>query len=346
MGVFSTGGVGLDLGSANVTICLENEGVVLREPSYVLTLRDNPEDVLGVGRDARQMLGRTPKDVALLSPVMDGAVADVELATLLMKSLAEKALGKRRALEKNRLVVSMSTGATRVEHAAAESAVRASGAKKAALIRGSIAAALGAGLSIEEARGVMVVLIGGSTTEVAVLSMNGVVAARTTRTGSLSMDEAIMRYIRREKGLIIGQRTAEDLKIDLATALEIPMTEVENVTLRGRDARTGKPATAEINALDVQRAILPALDNLLESIREAFENTPAELAEDLLTNGIHLSGGGALLEGLRERLAAMLNIPVSISENPQDEVARGACIAASDDKIYQKLQLTGCLLEV
>ena len=346
MGVFSNGGVGLDLGSANVTICLENEGVVLREPSYVLTLRDNPEDVLGVGRDARQMLGRTPKDVALLSPVMDGAVADVELATLLMKSLAEKALGKRRALEKNRLVVSMSTGATRVEHAAAESAVRASGAKKAALIRGSIAAALGAGLSIEEARGVMVVLIGGSTTEVAVLSMNGMVAARTTRTGSLSMDEAIMRYIRREKGLIIGQRTAEDLKIDLATALEIPMTEVENVTLRGRDARTGKPATAEINALDVQRAILPALDNLLESIREAFENTPAELAEDLLTNGIHLSGGGALLEGLRERLAAMLNIPVNISENPQDEVARGACIAASDDKIYQKLQLTGCLLEV
>ena len=346
MGVFSNGGVGLDLGSANVTICLENEGVVLREPSYVLTLRDDADEVLGVGRDARQMLGRTPKDVALLSPVMDGAVADVEQATLLMKSLAEKALGKRRALEKNRLVVSMATGATRVEHAAAQSAVRASGAKKAALIRASIAAALGAGLSIDEAKGVMVVLIGGSTTEVAVLSMNGVVAARTTRTGSLALDEAIMRYIRREKGLIIGQRTAEDLKIDLATALEIPMTEVENVTLRGRDARTGKPATAEINALDVQRAILPALDNLLESIREAFENTPAELAEDLLTNGIHLSGGGALLEGLRERLAAMLNIPVNISENPQDEVARGACIAASDDKIYQKLQLTGCLLEV
>ena len=270
MGVFSTGGVGLDLGSANVTICLENEGVVLREPSYVLTLRDDPDEVLGVGRDARQMLGRTPKDVALQSPVMDGAVADVEQATLLMKSLAEKALGKRRALEKNRLVVSMATGATRVEHAAAQSAVRASGAKKAALIRASIAAALGAGLSIEEAKGVMVVLIGGSTTEVAVLSMNGVVAARTTRTGSLALDEAIMRYIRREKGLIIGQRTAEDLKIDLATALEIPMTEVENVTLRGRDARTGKPATAEINALDVQRAILPALDNLLESIREAF----------------------------------------------------------------------------
>ena len=346
MGVFSTGGVGLDLGSANVTICLENEGIVLREPSYVLTMRDDPDDVLGVGRDARQMLGRTPKDVALLSPVMDGAIADIELSTLMMKALAEKALGKRRALEKNRLVVSMSTGATRVEHAAAEAAVRGSGAKKSALIRASVAAALGAGLSIEEAKGIMVVLIGGSTTEVAVLSMNGVVAARTSRSGSLSLDEAIMRYVRREKGLIIGQRTAEDLKIDLATALEIPMQDVENVTLRGRDARTGKPSTATINALDIQRAILPALDNLLENIREAFENTPAELAEDILTHGIHLSGGGALLDGLRERLSEMLHIPVSIGENPQDEVALGACAAASDEKLYQKLAATGCLLEI
>lgn len=346
MGVFSSGGVGLDLGSANVTICLENEGIVLREPSYVLTLRDDPDEVLGVGRDARQMLGRTPKDVALLSPVMDGAVADIELATLLMKSLSEKALGKRRALEKNRLVVSMSTGATRVEHAAAEAAVRASGARKAALIRSSIAAAIGGGLSIEEAKGVMVVLIGGSTTEVAVLSMNGVVATRTSRSGSLAMDEAIMRYVRREKGLIIGQRTAEDLKLDLGTCMEIPMDQLENATLRGRDARSGKPATATINALDIQRAILPAVDSLLENIREAFENTPAELAEDILANGIYLSGGGALLDGLRERLAAMLNIPVSMGENPQDEVALGACAAASDERLYQKLAATGCLLEV
>ncbi len=318
----------------------------MREPSYVLTMREDTEDVLGVGRDARQMLGRTPKDVALLSPVMDGAVADIDLATLLMKALSEKALGKRRALEKNRLVVSMATGATRVEHAAAQQAVRGAGAKRAGLIRASIAAALGAGLSIEEAKGVMVVLIGGSTTEVAVISMNGVVAARSSRTGSLAMDEAIIRYVRREKGLIIGQRTAEDLKIDLGTALEIPMDSLENVSLRGRDARTGRPATAEINALDIQRAILPALDVLLENIREAFENTPAELAEDMLTHGIHLSGGGALLDGLRERLQAMLNVPVAIGENPQDEVALGACIAASDEKIYQKLQATGCLIEV
>ena len=346
MGVFSSGGVGLDLGSANITICLENEGIVLREPSYILAMREDSEEVLGVGRDARQMLGRTPKDVVLLSPVMDGAIADIDQATLLMKALSEKALGKRRALEKNRLVVSMPTSATRVEHAAAEAAARGAGAKRTALIRASIAAAIGGGLSIEEAKGIMLVLIGGSTTEVAVLSMNGIVAARSTRTGSLAMDEAIMRYIRREKGLIIGQRTAEDLKIDLGTALEIPMSDVENVTLRGRDAKTGRPATAEINSLDIQRAILPELDRLLESIREAFENTPAELAEDILTHGVRLSGGGALLTGLRERLEQMLGVPVSIGENPQDEVATGACIAASDDRIYQKLGYTGCLLEI
>jgi len=346
MGVFSSGGVGIDLGSANVTICLENEGVVLREPSYVLTMREDLDEVLGVGRDARQMLGRTPKDVVLNSPIMDGTIGDVDMASLLLKSLAEKALGKRRALERNRLVVSLSTGATRVEYAAAESTVENAGAKRAALLRSSVAAAIGAGLSIEEAKGVMIVLIGGSTTEVAVLSMSGVVAARTTRTGSLSMDEAIMRYVRREKGLIIGQRTAEDLKIDLGTALEIPMNEIENVSLRGRDAKTGKPSTAMITALDIQRAILPALDTLLETIREAFENTPAELAEDILSHGIHLSGGGALLEGLGERLSNLLGIPVSIGENPQDEVALGCCIAASDDRVYQKLSTSGCLLEV
>lgn len=346
MGVFSTGGVGIDLGSANVTICLENEGVVLREPSYVLTLRDDIDDILAVGRDARQMLGRTPKDVALLSPVMDGAVGNVELATALLRSLAEKALGKRRALEKNRLTVSVSQGCTRVELEALENAVRSAGARKAALLRSPIAAALGAGVSIDDARGCMMVIIGGSTTEVSVLSMHGIAAARSTRTGSLSIDEAIMRYIRREKGLIIGQRTAEDLKIDLGSCRDLPNISNDTATLRGRDARTGKPATADVTAHDIHNAIMPTLDILLESIREAFENTPAEMAEDILQRGVFLSGGGAQLDGLKERLSDMLNLPVSVGENPQDDVARGCCIAASDNRLAQRLAQTGCLIEL
>ena len=346
MGVFSTGGVGIDLGSANVTICLENEGVVLREPSYVLTLRDDIDDILAVGRDARQMLGRTPKDVALLSPVMDGAVGNVELATALLRTLSEKALGKRRALEKNRLTVSVSQGCTRVELEALENTVRSAGARKASLLRTPIAAALGAGVPIDDARGCMMVIIGGSTTEVSVLSMNGITASRTTRTGSLAIDEAIMRFIRREKGLIIGQRTAEDLKIDLGSCRDLPTIDNETATLRGRDALSGKPATVEVNAHDVHRAIMPTLDNLMETIREAFENTPAEMAEDILQRGVFLSGGGAQLDGLTERLSDMLNMPVTLGENPQDDVARGCCIAASDTRLAQRLAQTGCLIEL
>ena len=346
MGVFSTGGVGIDLGSANVTICLENEGIVLREPSYVLTLRDDIDEIIAVGRDARQMLGRTPRDCTLISPVMDGAVGNSELTTALLKRLAEKALGKRRALEKNRLVVSMSQGATRVERAALEEAVRTTGARRAALIRTSVAAALGAGIPIEEPRGSMLILIGGSTTEVCIMSMNGVVAARAMRTGSLALDEAIMRYIRREKKLIIGQRTAEDLKIDLGTAVSNPNLSRDKVALRGRDAISGKPATVEITAEDIHKAIMPPLEMLVENIRDAFENIPPELAEDILPQGIYLSGGGAQLEGLSDRLGEMLKLNVMVHENPQDDVALGACLAASNDRLAQKISLSGCLIEV
>ena len=346
MGVFSNGGVGIDLGSANVTICLENEGVVLREPSYVLTLRDEVDEILAVGRDARQMLGRTPKDVTLLSPIMDGAVGNVELATALLKELSEKALGKRRALERNHLAVSVSQGCTRVELEALENTVRSAGARRAALLRSPVAAALGAGVPIEDARGCMMIVIGGSTTEVSVLSMNGIAAARSTRTGSLAIDEAIMRYVRREKGLIIGQRTAEDLKIDLGTAQEIAYVDNEEVQLRGRDARTGKPATVSITAQDVHKAIMPPLETLLESIRDAFENTPAEMAEDILQRGVFLSGGGALLGGLPEKLGEMLGMPVTVGENPQDVVSVGCCIAASDDRVAQRLAQSGCLIEL
>ena len=346
MGVFSTGGVGIDLGSANVTICLENEGIVLREPSYVLTLRDDIDEIIAVGRDARQMLGRTPRDCTLISPVMDGAVGNIELTTALLKRLAEKALGKRRALEKNRLVVSMSQGCTRVEQTALEDAVRTAGAKRSAMVRSSVAAAVGAGVPIEEPRGSLLVCIGGATTEITIVSMNGVAAARTLRTGSNSLDDAIIRYIRREKGLIIGQRTAEDLKIDLASAVRSPSLMRTQVTLRGRDAASGKPNTVEITAADVHNAIQPPLEMLVENIRDAFENIPPELAEDILPQGLYLSGGGALLEGLSEHLGEVLGLHVTLDENPQDDVALGCCMIASSDRLMTRFEQSGCLIEI
>ncbi len=346
MVVFSSGGVGIDLGSANVTICLENEGIVLREPSYALTLREDTDQLLAVGRDARQMLGRTPKDVALLSPVERGAVGDIELATALITRLSEKALGKRRALEKNRLVVSMSQGCTRVERTALEEAVRTAGARRSALLRSSVAAAVGAGVPIEEPRGSLVVSIGGAVTDITIVSMNGVAAARTLRTGSMELDEAIIRYIRREKGLVIGQRTAEDLKIDLGSAVRTPSLIRQKVSLRGRDAASGKPATVEITAADVHNAIQPPLQALVESIRDAFENIPPELAEDILPQGLYLTGGGALLEGLADRLSEMLGLRVIVDENPQDDVALGLCMVAASDRMMQRFGQSGCLIEI
>ena len=346
MGIFSSGGIGIDLGSANVTICLENEGIVMREPSYVLTLRDDPDEILAAGRDAYQMLGRTPRDVALVSPIMDGAVGNVELATALMLRLTEKSLGRRRAMEKNRLVVSMSQGCTRVERTALETAVRAASAKRAALVRSSVAAAIGAGIPFEEPRGSLLICIGGSTTEVTVLSMNGVAAARTMRTGSLALDEAIMRYIRREKNLIIGQRTAEDLKIDLGNAVRNPAMLRQTASLRGRDATTGKPATVEVSAADIHNAIMPPIELLTETIRDAFENIPPELAEDILPQGAYLSGGGAQLDGLAERLGELLGLQITVGEAPQDDVAVGCCAVASNDRLATRLEQSGCLIEL
>lgn len=344
MGILSSGGMGLDLGSANVTICLQNEGVVLREPSYVLTMRDSIEDVLAVGRDAKQMVGRTPKDVSLISPVNYGAVGDVQLAAALMRTLSEKALGKRRALEKNRLVVSFSQGLTRVELDALDQAVRLTGAKRPALLRVPVAAAVGAGVTFDDPHGVMMIVIGSMTTSVAVLTMNGIAAARTIRMGSTAIDESIMRLVRREKGLIIGPRTAEDLKIDLGSANILPTSPENEVSLRGRDARTGKPNTVAINAADIRKAILPPLETLIELIREAFENTPAEMSEDILERGIFLCGGGSQLEGLPEMLGETLGLQITIGANPQDDVSRGACMVASDDRLYDKFQQSGALL--
>ena len=346
MGVFNAGGVGFDLGSSNVTIYLENEGVVLREASYLLTSADDSMYILAVGRDARQMLGRIPRDVVLETPVSEGAVGDADQAAAMIQAFSERAIGKRRALEKSRMVVTMPQGLTRVELEALKSAVRTAGARRAALVYSPIAAAVGAGVSLSEPKGVMQVVIGGGTTEIAVLSMNGVAAARSIRRGAGAFDQAIVRFVRREKGLIIGQRTAEDLKIDIGTAVESKITEDFEVVLRGRDARTGKPSTVNVSVAEVRKALQDPIEDMLESMREAFENTPPELAADILERGVQLSGGGSLLEGLAKRIGDSLKLPVRASEEPQDDVAAGAGMIAADERLFARFVQTGCVIEI
>lgn len=344
MGVFSSGGVGFDLGSSNVTIYLENEGVVLREPSFMLAGFENPADIIAVGREARQMLGRTPRDVELITPVMNGAVTDTDRASAMIQAFCDRAIGRKRALEKARMVVTMPQGLTRVEYDALKNAVHMSGARRAALVRTPIAAAVGAGVPISEPKGIMMVIIGGSITEIAVLSLNGIAAARCVRTGAAAFDEAIVRYVRREKGLIIGLRTAEDLKIDIGAAVESRLTEGVEVLLRGRDARTGKPSTVSITPKDVYEALKRPVEDIVESIREAFENTPPELCADILERGIQLSGGGSQLEGLAKRISDVTKLSVRMSETPQDDAAAGAGMIASDDRLYSRFLQSGCVM--
>jgi rod shape-determining protein MreB len=219
MGLFSGNSLAIDLGSCNTSIFVSGSGAVLREPTAVLALRADPEGVIAVGHEAKAMLGRAAGEAVLVSPVMDGAVTDIDMATLLMLALSEKVMGRRKPLDKMQLFVSMSQGLTKVEKDALMQAARLTGARNPILVRTPLAAALGSGLSVDGPRGAMVIVLGGGTTEIAVISMGAVVAARSMRTGSLSFDEAIVRFVRRKKNVVIGLRTAEDLKCDIGCAI-------------------------------------------------------------------------------------------------------------------------------
>lgn len=371
MGLFSGNAIGIDLGSSFTAIYLSGQGIALREPSCILTLRDDAQAVLAVGDEARAMLGRTAEDTLLMSPVVDGAVTDVDAATLLMLALTEKATGRRKPMEKAQLFVSMSQGLTRVEHQALEQAAHQTGAKRPILVRTPLAAALGAGVDVEKPRGAMIVVLGGGTTEIAVLSMNAIVAARSMRTGSFSMDEAIVRYVRRRKNLIIGPRTAEDLKCDIGSAVlpdsdaededfeaerpvesenpeeekDKPEPQGEKVLLRGRDAKSGKPTTVEITTRDIALALREPVRLLIDAMRDALSRTPPDLAGDIAEEGIHLSGGGARMEGLAALLADQLGVPVTVSEHPQDDVLLGIGRLSDDDRLRRQAVEAGSVEE-
>lgn len=358
MGIFTGDGIGVDLGSSFVGIHLSGEGIALRESASVLSLKSDPQQVLGIGDEARQMLGRTAEDCALVSPVMDGAVTDVDVCALMVLALTERATGKRKPMEKVQLMMSMPVGLTKVERGALESVARLTGSKRTLFAKSPLAAALGAGLSVDEPRGTMVVVLGGGVTEICVLSMNGIVAARSMRTGSLSMDEAIQRYVRRHKDLIIGPRTAEDLKCDIGSAVLPAPTEAmdqnliegtlmdedgneiakaeeqgEKVLLKGKHTVTGMPTTIEITTRDIALALQEPVAVLVDAMRDALSRTPEELASDILEQGIHLSGGGARLFGLAELLEKQTGVPVSASDHPEDDVLLGLGRLLDDERL-------------
>ena len=343
MALFGTEGLGVDLGSIQTSIYTESMSeVALRESTSVLVSARDTQDVLCVGREARQALGRTGSDTILISPVQQGAIADVEMAALLIVALCEQVTGRKRPMEKATLVCPLMGGATKVEREALFQTMAATGAKKTAAVYGPVAAALGADMDISRPRGRMIVSLGGGVTEIAVLTMNGIAALRSLRYGGEDLDEAIVNGLRREKGIIIGMRTAEQLKRELGTVYATDAAEDdEPVLLRGKDARTGAPASMQITALDIKKALDGPVERLIDAVRSALQNVPPELGADVRESGIQLTGGGALLEGLDRRLAEETGLVVRMSEHPQDDTVIGLGAVATNDKLLSALAKTG-----
>ncbi|ADU50300.1 rod shape-determining protein MreB [Thermaerobacter marianensis DSM 12885] len=318
--------LGVDLGTVNTVVYVEGRGIVLNEPSVVAVDRETGH-VLAVGSEAHRMLGRTPGNIVAARPLRGGVIADFTATATLLKMLLKRAVPQRLGL-RPRMVVCVPSGVTTVERRAVIEAGYEAGARKVYLLEEPVAAALGAGLAIHEPGGHMVVDVGGGTTDIAVLSLGGVVVATSTRTGGDTFDEAIVRYVKRQYNVLIGERTAEQAKIAIGTAVP-PEGDGERFEVRGRDLVTGLPRTLHLSAAEVQQALEEPLAALLAALRGALERVPPELAADILHRGLVLTGGGSLLRGLDRRIADATGLPVVRPEQPLLTVALGTGVALS-----------------
>ncbi|HOQ08585.1 MAG TPA: rod shape-determining protein [Syntrophomonadaceae bacterium] len=313
--------IGIDLGTASVLVFKKGRGIVLHEPSVVAIDR-NTNKVIAVGEEARQMLGRTPGHIVAIRPLKEGVIADYDTTEKMLTYFIRKVLGKRRFF-KPRVIVCIPTGATDVEERAVRQATLSSGARQAFIIEEPLAAALGAGINISGPTGNMIVDIGGGTSDIAVLSLGGIVCNTSLRIGGDKFDEAIIRYVRREFNLMIGERTAEELKINVGTAWVTDENRHKSMEIRGRDLLTGLPKTISISAEESWLAMQEPLLAVIEGVKKVLEITPPELAADIVNNGIVMTGGGSLLDGLDILLSKETNLPVHIADDPISCVAMG-----------------------
>ena len=312
--------IGIDLGTANVLIYQRGRGIVLREPS-VVAINKHTKELKAAGEEARQMLGRTPGSIVALQPIRDGVIADYTVTEQMLRYFIHKVLGKH-FLFRPRVIICVPSGVTSVERRAVLDAARSAGAREAFPIEEPMAAAIGAGLNISDPEGNMVVDIGGGTTDVAVISLGGIVRSESVRIGGNKLDESIHRYIKREYNLIIGERTAEEIKMSIGSAY--PLEEELVMEVKGRDMVNGLPKTVRITSPEVREALGETIHQIVLRTRSVLEQTPPELAADIVTHGIWLTGGGALLRGLDKLLMQETGIPVHIAEDPLSCVAMGA----------------------
>ncbi|MBP5215647.1 MAG: rod shape-determining protein [Alphaproteobacteria bacterium] len=329
IGMFSAE-MAIDLGTANTLVYVRGRGVVLNEPSVVaIEEYKGRKKVLAVGNEAKRMLGRTPGNIKAIRPLKDGVIADFDLAEEMIKYFICK-VHNRRMFVTPEVVICVPSGATEVERRAIKDSAYEAGAHKVQIIEEPMAAAIGAGLPVTEPSGSMVVDIGGGTTEVAVLSLKGVVYARSVRVGGDKMDTAIVNYVRRNMNLLIGESSAERIKKEIGSA-ELPADGVgRSVTVRGRDLVNGVPKEITINEKQVSESLIEPVADIVEAVKVALENTPPELAADIVDKGIVLTGGGALLDKLDEVLRRATSLPVTIAEDPLSCVAKGSGMALDE----------------
>lgn len=318
--------IGIDLGTANILATLKGKGIILNEPS-VVAIDKETNKIIATGREAKEMLGRTPEKIKAVRPLKDGVIADFTATQMLLKNIVQK-ICKRYGIGRLRAVVGVPSGITEVEKRAVEESVIQAGAREVYLIEEPVAAAIGAGLEIAEPNGNIVVDIGGGTTEVAVISLGGIVVSDSLRIAGDELDEAIINYVKKELNLAIGQTTAEEIKINIGCAL--PLVSIETMEIRGRDLNTGLPKVLEINSEQVRQAMEEPIAQIVDVIKMALEKTPPELSSDVMERGIILTGGGALIKNLDKLVSQKTGIPVYITDAPLNAVVRGTGKALDD----------------
>jgi rod shape-determining protein MreB and related proteins len=316
----------VDLGTANTLIYVRGRGIVLNEPS-VVALNTGTGQVVAVGADAKRMIGRTPGNIVAVRPMRDGVIADFDVTERMLRYFIQK-VHQRSHLAKPRILVAVPSGLTRVEQSAVKEAARQAGARRVYIFEEPMAAAIGAGLPVSEPTGNMVVDIGGGTTEVAVISLGGIVTAQSIRVAGDELDEAIISYVKKQHSLMLGERTAEQLKISLGSAF--PAEDEPSAEIRGQDLVTGLPKTITVSAAEVRQALEEPINAIVDAVRTTLDLCPPELACDVMDRGIALTGGGALLRGMDDRLREETGLPVHIADNPLESVVLGVGRCAED----------------
>jgi len=310
----------VDLGTANTLVYVRGRGIVLNEPS-VVAINTNTGGIVAVGAEAKKMIGRTPGNIVAIRPLKDGVIADFDTTERMLRYFIQK-VHRRRHLAKPRIVVCVPSGITGVEQRAVKDAGYAAGARKVYIIEEPMAAAIGAGLPVSEPTGNMVVDIGGGTTEVAVVSLGGIVTSQSIRVGGDEQDNAIIQYVKKEYSLMLGERTAEEIKMAIGSAF--PSEEEPHAEIRGRDLVSGLPKTIVVSAEEIRKAIEEPVNQIIDAVKTTLDKCPPELSGDIMDRGIVLTGGGALLRGLDERLRHETGMPIHITDRPLDSVAMGS----------------------